>query len=109
MQAKPERGPVRHLRNALAQIAGPDARFVRHIERPWTSVTFEGSRHTFGLRFEGCNAIAAGEAFIAALPDHEFAIPGQLVAEATVAEVDHTLVPIPVLALRCELLMLKDA
>ncbi|ROT94328.1 hypothetical protein EB810_14320 [Altererythrobacter sp. FM1] len=90
-------------------MAGPDARFVRHIERPWTSVTFEGSRHTFGLRFEGCDAIAAGEAFIAALPDHEFAIPGQLVAEATVVEVDHTLVPIPVLALRCELLMLKDA
>jgi hypothetical protein len=39
--------------------------------------------------FDGSEAVRAGEEFIDELPDHEFRIPGQLVADATVREVDH--------------------
>ncbi|MDG6078579.1 hypothetical protein E3U23_05145 [Erythrobacter litoralis] len=82
---------------------------VDHKERTWASITFAGSRHTVGILFAGEDAVEAGERFIAALPENEFAIPGHLVADATVAEVDHRLVPLPRLAVRCELLLLEDA
>ena len=46
---------------------------------------------------------------VAELPDHEFAIAGQLVADAGVSEVEHRMVPDPRLLVRCELLLLEDA
>ena len=49
-----------------------------------------------------------GEALIAMLPDHEFALPGQLVADASVSAVDHALAPSPRLTVTCELLLLED-
>jgi len=45
---------------------------------------------------------------IAELPDHEFALPGQLVADASVSAVDHALAPSPRLTVTCELLLLED-
>ena len=51
----------------------------------------------------------AGEALIAELPDHEFAIPGQIVADAAITAADHVLAPAPCLTVTCELLLLKDA
>ena len=103
------RGPGAQLRAALADLAEGVAQIMHHREKPWASVTFEGARHSFALVFDGSEAVAAGERFIAALPEHEFAIPGQLVADANVGEVDHTLSPHPRLAVACELLLLKDA
>ena len=102
-------GTAGRLRHALVELAAKQGAIVRQSERPWASVTFEGARHTVEIVFEGGEAVAAGEEFIAALPEHEFAIPGQLVAEATVTAVDHLLAPWPRLALTCELLLLKDA
>jgi hypothetical protein len=102
-------GTAGRLRQALIELAGNQGTIVRQAERPWASVTFEGARHTVEIVFEGSEAVEAGEGFIAALPDHEFTIPGQLVAEATVAEVDHMLLPTPRLTVICELLLLKDA
>ncbi|MGX7952187.1 hypothetical protein ACWPM1_06425 [Tsuneonella sp. HG249] len=78
-------------------------------QRAWASITFEGARHTIDIVFRGVPAVETGEIFIAALPDHEFVIPGQLVAEATVTAVDHQLVPVPKMAVTCELLLLRDA
>jgi hypothetical protein len=105
----PNSSTAERLREALCALAGGHGVVVRQSERAWASVTFEGARHTVELAFEGPEAAEAGEAFIAALPDHEFAIPGQLVAEATVTEADHRLAPEPRLAVTCELLLLKDA
>jgi len=51
---------------------------------------------------------SARERFIAALPEHEFAIPGQLVADASVTEAEHRLLPAPRLVVRCELLLLEE-
>lgn len=53
--------------------------------------------------------MAAGERFIAALPDHEFSIPGQLVADATVTEVNQSTLPDPRMVVTCALLLLEDA
>ena len=102
-------GTAGRLCQALEALGCGMGRVAHQSEKAWASVTFEGARHTVELEFEGADAIAAGEGFIAALPEHEFALPGQLVAEATVTAVDHRLAPDPRLAVTCELLLLKDA
>ena len=101
------RTPGERLRDAVLALA-ESATLVAHGEKSWASITFAGARHTIELAFEGRDAVQAGEVFIAALPDHEFAIPGQIVAEATVVEVDHQLAP-PLMRVTCELLLLADA
>jgi hypothetical protein len=101
-------GPGDHLRAALLALASGHGDVVRHDHKRWASVTFEGARHTLVLRFEGVAGIAAGEDLIAALPDHEFAVPRQIVAEATVTAVDHQLKPEPAMTVNCELMLLDD-
>lgn len=81
---------------------------LSHHEKAWASITFSGARHTLTLLFAGGTAVEAGEQFIAALPDHEFAIPGYLVADAAITEADHRLHPAPRLAVTCELLLLEE-
>lgn len=96
------------IRAALLDLADGQAEVRAHRETSWASITFAGARHRVELAFGGADAVAAGEAFIAALPDHEFAIPGQLVADATVTAADHRLDP-PSLAVTCEVLLLEDS
>jgi hypothetical protein len=93
----------------VMQLADGKAELLRHVERPWASVTFSGTRHTIALSFTGTEAVTAGEAFIAALPEHEFAIPRQLVADAAVASVAHELAPVPKLGVEVEMLLLEEA
>jgi hypothetical protein len=102
------RRPWLHLLSAVLQLAGGKAELLRHAERPWASVTFSGSRHTIALSFAGQEAIATGELFIAALPDHEFNLPRQIVADASVVAVDHALSPEVRLTVEVELLLLED-
>jgi hypothetical protein len=109
MQAKIRRTLADRLREALCELAQGQAHVLAHGETAWASVTFSGTRHRVDLAFEGAGAIEAGECFIALLPEHEFAIPGQLVADATVVEVDHRMAPEPRLALTAELLLLEEA
>ena len=93
---------------ALLDLAQGKAAIVRHSERSWASITFAGTRHVVELSFEGEDAIEAGESFIVFLPEHEFAIPGQLVADAAITAVDHTLGSAPVMRVTCELLLLEE-
>lgn len=102
------RQPWMPLLNAVLRLAGPEATLLRHGESPWASVTFSGSRHALALAFAGPDGIDAAETFIAALPDHEFAIPGQLVADAAVTAVDHALLPAPAMTVEIELLLLEE-
>lgn len=97
------------LREALQELACGHARFASHRETAWASITFAGARHRIEILFEGAEAIKAGEHFIAALPEYEFDILGQLVADAVVVEVDHAMLPEPRLAVAAELLLLDDA
>jgi hypothetical protein len=102
------RSAAQRLHEAVLALAGNHAVLVRHGERGWASITFSGTRHEMELRFEGGEAIAAGEIFIAALPDHEFTLPRQLVADAAVTAADHRLLPEPSLTVRVELLLLDE-
>lgn len=96
------------LMRAVREIAGSLARIVEHRETPWASITFTGTRHCLVLRFEGGDAVSDGEAFVTALPEHEFRIHGQLVADAAITRVDHALLPAPLLEVECEILLLDE-
>ena len=96
------------LRDALLALGEHRGQLLAQSERAWASITFAGARHGFTLLFAGEDAVAAGERFIAALPDHEFALAGQLVADATVTEVEHRLLPSPRLIVTCEVLLLEE-
>lgn len=102
------RRPWLRLLSAVMDLAGGKAELVRHGERGWATATFAGTRHTIVLTFDGAAAVDVGEAFIDALPEHEFAIPGQLVADAAVVACDHHAQP-PRLQVECEILLLEDA
>lgn len=96
------------LREAVMALCDHRGQVLTHSEKAWASITFAGTRHRLAMLFAGEEAVAAGERFIADLPEHEFAIPGQLVADANVVEVEHRLVPTPRLVVQCELLLLED-
>lgn len=94
---------------ALRALGEGHGQIVIHREQPWASITFAGARHTVSLAYSGLAAVAAAEQLIAALPDHEFAIPGHLVADVQVLSVDHALLPEPVMRLAVELLLLEES
>lgn len=97
------------LREALIALAGGHGTVVSHEERPWASVTFAGARHRVVLEFAGDDAVTGGETLIADLFEHEFSLPRQLVADATVVATDHRLLPEPCLRVECELLLVEDS
>lgn len=97
------------LREAILALAQGHGECQHHAEKAWASITFAGTRHTLRLVFDGEDAVASGEELVAALPDHEFALPGQLVADATITGVESTQKPSPRMLVECELLLLEDA
>lgn len=101
------RSPGERLEDAVFRLGGGKGRVIRHSEENWASITFTGTRHHIELVFEGEGAIELGEDFIADLPSHEFAIPGQLVADADVVRVDHRAMP-PLMKVSCELLLIEE-
>ncbi len=104
----PRPTPTERVREALQALAGGHALIEGHDERSWASVTFAGTRHRLDLAFEGAEAIEAGESFIAFLPEPEFALPKQLVADAAVTSVDHRIGDRPRMLVRVELLLLDE-
>ena len=96
------------LRDALLALSDHRGQVLEHSEKSWASVTFSGARHSVTMLFAGAEAVAAAEFFIAALPEHEFAIPRRLVADATICEVEHRMVPSPRMVVRCEILLLEE-
>ncbi|WP_235037485.1 MULTISPECIES: hypothetical protein [unclassified Novosphingobium] len=106
--ARPQRGPWLRLLAEMLQLAGGSAQFLLHTEKAWSSATFTGSRHVIVLEFNGVEGILHGEAYVAALPEHEFTIVGQLVADAAVIAVEHHLAPHPRMTVEAQLLLLED-
>jgi hypothetical protein len=108
LRAEGHRGAWLAILAQMVAITGGEGTLVSHQERPWSSTTFEGSRHHFLLEFDGVDAIALGEALIARLPDHEFTIPGHLVADATIVSVEHSLADHPRMRIESEILLLRE-
>ena len=104
---KCRKGVREKLAEALIALAEGKGRVATHHEKGWASITFAGARHRVEMVFENAEAVEAGECFIAYLPEHEFAIPGQLIADAAVTEVDHRLEP-PHMVATCEILVLEE-
>ena len=102
------RGTGARLVAKLQALANGHGTLLEHRQRGWASVTFNGTRHELAFRFEGEVAIAGGEILVASLSEHEFTIPRQLVADAVVVGVNHAMFPVPVLEVRCEVLMLDE-
>ncbi len=96
------------LLRELRDLAGPWVEVISHDDAPWASITFTGARHTVVLRFSGSEAVSDGERFIATLPDHEFRLRSQLVADASVTRVDHEVLPAPLMEVECTLLLLDQ-
>lgn len=105
---RPRRSIGERVREALMTLAEGQGQVLSHKESPWASITFAGTRHELVFEFTGIAAGKAGERFIAALPDHEFAIPGQLVADATISAVDHACTPELRLVVTVVLLLLEE-
>lgn len=71
---------LRQLLCALAEKAG--LRLATDIvSTPWHSATFAGERHVLTLQFTGGDAGEAVRRLLEGLDDHEFAVPGFLVAD----------------------------
>ena len=93
----------------LLALADGHGALVEHRQRAWASVTFSGTRHELAFRFEGEEASEGGENLIAKVGEHEFAIPGQLVADVAVVAVDSAALPEPAMTVRLEVLMLDES
>ena len=102
------RRPWLSLLTALFDLANGKAELLRHSERSWASATFAGTKHSLALAFTGIDGVDCAEALIDALPDHEFMIPGQVVADALVVSIDQAALPEPRMVLELELLLLED-
>jgi len=79
--------------------------------RPWSSATFEGERHRFDLRLHGDAACigAALDRLIDRLPEAEFELPRQIVAEARLTSLRVDPDPdVAALALTIEVLTVVD-
>lgn len=96
------------VRAALMALTGGTGTLITHEEKAWASITFAGTRHELVLEFCGADAVAGGEELIARLPDHEFTIPGQLVADATITQVDHRFGAMERLEVTAVLLLLEE-
>jgi len=106
---RPRKALSDRVREALVALAEDEAEILTHEETSWASITFTGTRHEVVLDFQGAGPVATGEAFIVNLPEHEFRIPGQLVADASVREVDHRFGADERLIVTCVLLLLEES
>ena len=105
---RPRRTLADRVRAALLQLAGGSGTVLGHSEKAWASITFAGTRHEVVLEFCGAEAVAAGEELIERLPDHEFTLPGQLVADATITKVDHRFGAMERMEVTAVLLLLEE-
>lgn len=68
----------------LLNLLGPDARLLHAHEREWASITFTGARHRFVFELPDASLVTpAVRRAIAGLPEHEFTVRGEIVADCT--------------------------
>ncbi|AMO72815.1 hypothetical protein [Sphingorhabdus sp. M41] len=70
----------------LEALTGDQARVTLTREKPWASITFAGTRHSFAVQWDSSSGPNAIKNLAEKLPDHEFSIPGYFVADILVTE-----------------------
>lgn len=68
-----------HIVNFMNFAGRVEARLVAQTE--WASVTFSGARHRVQIDLDGGGAVGAAADLLAELPELDFDIPGQIVAD----------------------------
>jgi len=80
------RDPGASLTRQIEALADGRARVTLKRERPWASITFDGTRYSFAIDWEGAVEPDQIQKLTKALPDHEFSIPGHFVADMLVTD-----------------------
>ena len=78
--------PREGLTESILALAGEDAVFIAVSSRPWASATFSGRKFRMTLRLEGSDSAGRAALLARMLPRHDFAIPGQIVADLQIDE-----------------------
>jgi hypothetical protein len=72
------------LLSQILALLGPGIRLLHAHEREWASITFTGARHRFVLEIpESAMIQPAILRALTGLPDHEFNLRGEIVADCT--------------------------
>ena len=72
------------LIRAVLEVCGKGSELVGAHEREWASATFSGARHSLDLMIPANDEGGALPNAIARLPDHEFDLPDEIVADCAV-------------------------
>ncbi len=99
---------ARLVRTVLGGL-GPDAMLLKADEREWASATFSGARHGIDLTIRLAAADAPPPRFLADLPEWEFDLPGEIVADCSVAVGQRERGPTGAWQLPCRIEMLTIA
>jgi hypothetical protein len=74
---------------AIEAIAGEGTSIDHAGMRPWCSATFIGAQHCILLRMSDVGSVEQSEAMATRLREAEYLLPGHIVADVAVDEIDH--------------------
>lgn len=74
------------IASQIEAMTGDRASVALTRERPWASITFAGTRHSFAVQWGGTAGTNDMKALAKTLPDHDFVVPGYFVADVLVTE-----------------------
>ena len=77
------------LCRAVCGALGGNADLIESQERPWASATFSGARHIITVRIPVDERDSTVPTLLAKLPDYEFNVPGEIVADCVVSMQRH--------------------
>ncbi|WP_417593420.1 hypothetical protein [Parasphingorhabdus sp.] len=84
------RDPGSLLARQLEALAGDQPHVTIQRERPWASITFTGTRHSFAVNWPNAPSPDQRDNIAKTIAEHEFAIPGYFVADMLVTERSET-------------------
>ncbi|MEO9599577.1 hypothetical protein [Parasphingorhabdus sp.] len=90
-------GPM--LTKQIKALGGDQAQVCLKRKRPWASITFSGTRHSFAVISTTAPDSKVIEELARALPDHEFAIPDHFVADILITEQTKTQLQVEILSI----------
>ncbi len=81
-----QRDPGSSIAEQIQALAGGRVRVILERERPWASITFTGTRHSFVIERTDATAPDDMDNLARALPEHEFAMRGYFLADILVTD-----------------------